>query len=214
MSLVTYTAKREIEKLAYLKSGTDISAAAADDSFNATSTNLSGLIDNEWINTSGFANSANNGWFQANGNSTTTKISQDTTASLVTESAGPSITIQGYKRGYGQSYNLESGMQQLTRDARTIRKEQESLGGSVETLLQRRIVAWNVKTDILEESALAQWREFHASVESGETFTFDPYGSAASPDKPVSCIMDSDSYTESRLGASKLYEISFRVRVL
>src|SRR3954462_15452732 len=104
MASVTYTALRELESTGYAKGGSDISAAGTDDSFNATVTNLSGLNDNEWVNTSGFANAANNGWFQANGASTSTKISQDTTTSLVTEGAGASVSINGYKRGLGQTY--------------------------------------------------------------------------------------------------------------
>ena len=163
--------------------------------------------------TSGFANAANNGWFQASGNSTSTKINQDTTTSLVTESAGPSVTIQGYKRGYGQNYNLEFGPQQLTRGVKVTRKEHESISGSLETLLHRRTVTWDIKTDLLEESDLAQWREFQASAEGGETFTFDPYGTGASPDNQLTCTLDNESYTEARMGASKFYEIAFRARV-
>ena len=214
MSVITYAAKRKIEKTAYLKTGTDISAAAADDSFNSISTNLSGLLDNEWANVSGFANAANNGWFQANGNSAANKITQDTTTSLVTESAGPSIVVQGYKRGYGQAYQIEFTPRRLQASGKRIKKQSRAIGGAEETLLHRLEDFWDVGTGRLIEAAMPQWREFLASVASGETFTFDPYGTIAAPNAPVSCELDSDDYAESRLGATQRYTVAFRIRLL
>ena len=42
--------------------------------------------------------------------------------------------------------------------------------------------------------------EFLASVENGEGFTFDRYGTVASPDNPVACIMVSASYPTTETG--------------
>jgi hypothetical protein len=78
MGTITYTAKREIEPTGYLKTGVDISAAPADDSFNASSTTLTGLLADQWLTAAGFASAANNGWFQAKSNSTSGKIIQTT----------------------------------------------------------------------------------------------------------------------------------------
>ena len=72
MAYVTYTAKREIEPTGFAKTGTDFSAIGSDDSFNAATTNLSGLLTDQWLQAAGFVKNA--GWFQVKSNSTSAKI--------------------------------------------------------------------------------------------------------------------------------------------
>jgi hypothetical protein len=78
MAVVTYTAKRQIETTGFLKAGTDFQAIASDDSINAVTTSLSGLLTDQWLQAAGFAkNSAPaplGGWFQVKSNSTSAKI--------------------------------------------------------------------------------------------------------------------------------------------
>lgn len=214
MSVITYTARREIEKLPYLKTGTDISAAAVDDSFNAVTTVLSGLLNDQWIEASGFPDPADNGWFQANGNSTANKITQDTSTALVDEAAGPPITIQGHLRGLDQQYSIEFTPRRLERRVNVKRKRNISIGGAVETILQRREVFWELNSGRLLEADLPQWREFLASVEVGESFTFDPYGTLAAPDAPFACLLESENYAEDRIGVTRRYIIPLRFRRL
>lgn len=216
MAYVSYIAKREIEPTGYVKTGVDISAAAGDDSFNATSTNLSGLLDNQWIKVSGFANAANNGWFQVNGNSTTTKISQDTTTSLVTEAAGPSVTITGYKRGLDQAYNLEFKAEQADRKVKVMRSSQQPIGGGApETVLYRQEVTVDMLTEVLSEaSQVPQFREFLASASAGEIFTCDRYGTVASPVDPRQAILESADYEEKRVIATMQQRIQLAIRLL
>lgn len=214
MSTITYTAKREIEKTGYNKIGIDISAAAADDSFNAVSTVLSGLASNEWVLVAGFANAVNNGWFHLNSASTANKITQNTATNLITEVAGPSVTVTGYKRGYNQQYSIDFAPRALDRSAKIERKRSTALGGASETLFTRNDIFWNVDYGKINAAAMPQWREFLASVAGGESFMFDPYGSIAVPNAPVSVEWDNDSYSEERVGSSGLFAISFRVRVL
>jgi hypothetical protein len=214
MSVFTYTALREIEPTGYSKAASDISVAAADDSFNQVAAGLLGLLDNEWFLVAGYANAVNNGWFQANGNSTTTKITQDTTTSLVTEAAGPAVTIVGYKRGLNQSYSLEIGATG-DRNAKVTRNVQQPMGGGApEVLLHRRETLIQITTGYISEAQIAQWREFLASVEGGETFTLDLLGTVAAPDDPVSAMLASEEYTEMRVGDSSSYQLSFNVRIL
>ena len=78
MGYLTYTALRDLETTGYLKTGSDISAAIADDSFNASVISLSGLLADQWAKVAGFVNAANNGFFQAKSNSTSGKIIQTT----------------------------------------------------------------------------------------------------------------------------------------
>lgn len=214
MSTITYVAVRKIEKTGYLKTGTDISAAASDDSFNATSTNLSGLLDNQWIKVSGFANAANNGWFQVNGNSTTTKISQDTTTSLVTEAAGPAVIITGYKRGFGQSYQLEFGGEVLDRSSEANSEANQPMADvAPEVVLYREEALEQVRTQALDQTTMNQFREMLSSVRAGESFTFDKYGTIASPSNPLPAVLVGKTYAEQRENVSFKYRVSFTVRV-
>jgi len=213
MSVFTYTALREIEPTGYSKAASDISVAAADDSFNQIAAGLLGILDNEWFLVAGYANAANNGWFQANGNATTTKIMQDTTAALVTEAVGPAVTIAGYKRGLNQSYSLEIGVRS-ERSAKVNRNVQQPLGGGApEVLLHRRDTVIAVTTGYISEAQIGQWREFLASVEGGETFTIDLLGTVAVPVDPLSAMLESEEYTEMRVGDSSSYQLSFSVRI-
>lgn len=218
MSRITYTALREFEKTIAVTSA-GISAAAADDSFNSAS-GLSGFLNDEWIFVSGFANAANNGWFQLNGNSSATKISQDTTTSLVTESAGPTVTIQGYKRGLNQSYDLEFYTERLDRSVQVSRSTKQPMGGGApEVLLRRRDAFIDVSVigplgEPLTEEQIPQWREFLASVEGGEPFVFDRYGTVAVPVELLTVMLASESYAEERVASRRLYKLAFQVKVV
>lgn len=216
MARITYIAKRGFEPstVAQILS-TGISVASSDDSFNAAS-GLSGLLNGEWILVSGFANSINNGWFQLNANSTSTKITQLTRTDLITESAGAQITIKGYKRGLNVSYNIDAFLvEQADRKVNVVRNSHRSLGGgSPEVLIHRRDVQIDVTTGLILEADIKKWREFLASVEGGETFTFDRYGSIASPSEPLTVYLVDDSYTESRDSNLMRYRISFTVGVV
>lgn len=95
---------------------TDISADTADDSFNsvAAAWNTSTILPGYWIKVSGFANAANNGIFKVV-SVTTAKIV--VAANLVTEAAGPSITVKGQSIRNGvlkKSYTIEREFVDLT----------------------------------------------------------------------------------------------------
>lgn len=211
MATFNYTAVRGLVKTSLLAVGSDISAALGDLSFNATTTNLSGAADNSWLDVSGFTNAANNGVMQVNGNSTTTKIIQDTNT-LVTEAAGNVVTIQGYVRGVGESYTLETAAHNIVPADRPVVKRAQSLDGTSENIFTRNDEMWNITTDFIDADDFPQWREFLKSIHAGEPFTFDPYGTIATPVDPVSVeIMGTPSYAN----PFKLtMQITMRVRVL
>lgn len=73
--------------------GTTISAANADSSFNDSAAGFPALLKaGDIVETSGFANAANNGRHLVSGTPTTSKIV--TTSTLTTEAAGPSVTVK------------------------------------------------------------------------------------------------------------------------
>lgn len=213
MTAITYVAKRSIEQTDFSVAGDDISVINADSSFNATVTDMSGILDNQWILVAGFLTNPdeNNGWFQVAGDSITTKIIQDTSA-LVDEAAVDNITIQGYLRGLGGSYPLETASHILTQSDTPKIESQESLSGVQESLFIRNDEEWNIQTDFIDETEWQQWLEFFRSVSAREPFLIDVYGTQAVPDNPVNAfIVGRPTYANPY---AKTMQATFRVRVL
>lgn len=85
-----------------------ISAADADNSFNDSGAGFPAVVKGQWIKVSGFTTAANNGYFQVASAPTASKII--VTATLVTESAGDSVTLRGTSIRNGttrSSFSLE-----------------------------------------------------------------------------------------------------------
>lgn len=193
------------------------SAADTGREFSSAGTNISGLLAGEWVLTSGFANAANNGWFQASFSSVAAQLWQDTNPNLVVEAAGQSVVMTGYKRGYGQQYTIDFALEEATFSTRNPKKKHQPIGGGIpETVYWRTEKVITCTTGVIDETDLLQWREFLASVQSGETFTFDRYGTSAAPIEPKQAILDSDDWTEAREGTlyPGRYRISFDVRLV
>lgn len=93
------------------------------------------------------------------------------------------------------------------------RKQNTSLGGQVESLLFRQEKHYRCQVEKIEPNSLdeAYIIEFFASVQNGEPFTFDRYGSIAAPDNPVSCVMVSNSVTGTEVG-KKYLQYRFAIR--
>jgi hypothetical protein len=212
MATITYTAKRNIAPLVFnVAAAIDISAAAADDSFNATSSDLSGLLSGQWVYVSGFANAANNGWHQLAANSTITKI--QTTSTLVTESAGPAITLQGYRHGLNQQYTLETRLRDYTPQPDIIVSTVTALGGNVEAVYQRTDAFWSVSTDTIDDADRDIWIEFFRSVSAAESFLFDAYGTVSVPDNPVNVILNlANAEKWSRFKTLRKWLVSFGIK--
>lgn len=101
---------------------TDISAANSDNSFNdATNSPFGSINVNDWIEASGFANAANNGFFKVV-SATTSKVVVSG-GTLVDESAGPSVTIN-------QGGCLVDGS---TRTSFSVEKEFQDVSNAFET---------------------------------------------------------------------------------
>jgi len=154
-------------------------------------------------------NAANNGFFQANGDSVAAKIIQDTGA-LVDEDAGAEVTLQGYLRGLGVDYQLETQAHKVLIGEKPIVNTEFALDGTSESIYTRNDRFWQITTDFISEQDFFQWREFVQSVHGGETFILDPYGSILTPDKSIAVELDdAPKYSNPY---SKVMQISMRVR--
>jgi hypothetical protein len=189
MSTITYTAKRNLVEGGIGVTGDDISADGTGGQFASTTSDLSGLVVDDYIYISGFSNSANNGWHVVSGSSSSTLLPV-AASELTTEAAGNTVTVQQYLHLYGDSYDLETGAATLGIWEHKISSENTSQGGLQQSILHRIETGWNFKSDFIHSDDLPYWREFTQSVMGREIFTFDAYGSIATPDNPQSVVMD------------------------
>jgi hypothetical protein len=95
-------------------SAADIDASAVDDSFNSASSDFTDIVDGQWVKVAGYTDPANNGVFKVLTATAAKLIVQST---LVTEAAGPTITVGGEMIRNGvelQSYTIQKHLQDPT----------------------------------------------------------------------------------------------------
>lgn len=114
----------------------------------------------------------------------------------------------------GEPYSLEfDSVSVLTRAPSTQGTARLAIDGTREYLAQRDEVLWDVTTGIIDRSEYDPTRRFLESTARGASFTFDPYGSLATPDDPRQVTLESNTHAEQTTG-SRLLNTSFRVREL
>lgn len=113
----------------------------------------------------------------------------------------------------GTDYTIDFNAQALDPSYKVVKNTSQSLGGQTEVMRVRKDAFWDITSDYLEQADLAQWKEFLDSVDAGEAFTFDAYGTSASADNPISVERVDDDGAPKRIQA-QLYTISFKVREL
>ena len=70
---------------------------------------------------------------------------------------------------------------------------------------------WRLTSDLITHANLAYWYEFLDSVDAGETFVLDPYGTVASPDTLINVKLDGDP-SEPRINSTMNYRVTFKAR--
>jgi hypothetical protein len=91
-------------------------------------------------------------------------------------------------------------------------KEQASISGVTEGILQSIDDIYSVKTQPIPAADMDKWREWFASTAAAEVFLLDADDTASSVNSvaPMSCIRVSKSYKESREGI--YYLVSFKIK--
>lgn len=133
---------------------------------------------------------------------------------LVTESAGPAVSITGHKRGYGQSYSIDFEASAVDPTDTDTKNRVITWGGRAESILLRQERSWMLRTLPLAAAAQAQWREFLASVAASEEFTLDPLGTLASPVAPFQAELLTSTHAPKRVGVSAYVTYDFKAREL
>jgi hypothetical protein len=113
----------------------------------------------------------------------------------------------------GTSYSLETAARVMDPNDRHAISSNISMDGTTEGVLDRIDEEWSVTTGAIAGADLDAWREFFSSVAAKESFSFDAYGSIASPDNVQSALLEGAPRYR-RIGRLSAFTISFKVRVL
>lgn len=139
-----------------------------------------------------------------------TTIGFAATAAAVLSVDDASITIT-------DRWDIEFTPRMLNDTREGINQSLTAIDGSTVTTRMRTDEKFVVESGLLTYAQLTSqyWKEFAASVESGESFTFDARGTVASPDDPRSVILDPGSSVQfTHLHPVDKWRVSFTCRVI
>lgn len=130
----------------------------------------------------------------------------------------PSVTytakrrvISGHTAGVSYSVDFDADVLQPNFPQKV--DHVEALDGSRDTLLWNVRETWSVTVTAIAAAQLNAWLEFLQSVVGGESFTFDPYGTAAAPVSPLTVELEGE-FSTPRHGETMYFNPAFSVRVL
>ena len=87
-----------------------------------------------------------------------------------------------------------------------------SLSGWQETVRDRTDELYRITTVPVLEADFDHFRQFLDSVDGGEQFTLDPYGTIAVPVQAMTCVLSSKGYREKRV-SQRYVSVTFVARV-
>lgn len=111
----------------------------------------------------------------------------------------------------GVEYDLDLILNQYDQSDRPIAHPVIAIGGNQETTFERRDVFHNFTIINKQRENLSAIKNFFRSVEKGESFTFDPYGTTDNPDTQ-SIVKADPGYRPKRNGTNDEFTISMKVR--
>ena len=114
----------------------------------------------------------------------------------------------------GNSYSFDFSPSVLDHKNNPIKHDSESDSGRIETVFSRIEKGFSISTRLILHlsSDYNMWIEFLDSISATEPFTFDPYGTLASPQNPATYKIDGDP-KQSREG-SNYFRFSFDVKLV
>ena len=98
----------------------------------------------------------------------------------------------------GTVYSIDLKLQQFVENVETPKQAHVAISGHVETVLKRAVKQYQV-IFIWPNSENDDVEEFLYSVAGGETFSFDPYGTIASPDSAQDVVCTNQNYSIGRM---------------
>lgn len=109
----------------------------------------------------------------------------------------------------GVVYSIDVDITTGTPSKKTIRNVTKTLDGSIKSLKHRDEHYMDVTLLPVERGVFDVNRRFLDSVDNGQVFSLDLYGTVAVPFDPINYKMESDGYTEGRIGVNH-FQASFK----
>ena len=115
----------------------------------------------------------------------------------------------------GVDYSIDFNARELSPKDDPKMTESVSISGRTQTTVEREEERFMLQSDqlLVGSIAYANLLEFLKSVNQGEPFTFDAYGSVLSPDNPQPAKLVK-SFDRQRVGQSPEFIFSFQLRIL
>mgnify|MGYP000085247300 CR=1 FL=1 len=94
----------------------------------------------------------------------------------------------------GVSYSFDLKTAAKNRSTTTVKNDAVTLSGKAQSVVHRDDNEWNISTTLIDRTVedtqirLSEFREYAFSTRGSEQHTFDPYGSVASADEPITVI--------------------------
>ena len=111
-------------------------------------------------------------------------------------------------------YKIEFGIATHNERMNIVNTKHKALDGTTETTLHRIEDSINISTGFLTEALNAEITEFLKSCAAGETFTFDRFGTTATPSDPITCELTTKSNTARRVAKTDTFKRSFIIKVV
>ena len=104
----------------------------------------------------------------------------------------------------GNQYSIDVKLQQFSESIDMPKSTHVSIGGNIETVLQR---ASNLKNIVLiwPDQEDTDMQEFLYSIAGGETLSFDAYGTVSVADDPVDVVCMNTSFAIGRMTHGKVH---------
>jgi hypothetical protein len=128
----------------------------------------------------------------------------------------PSVTYTA-KRGLisghtvDASYSLDLSLALNAEEYNPVTHHNVSIGGSRQVWFEREEVNFNCRTIPLSGADRDAFLEFIRSVGDGQTFTYDPYGTIASPDNPQSAKLIGKPKPQLVDGSGPFFSYTFKI---
>lgn len=110
-------------------------------------------------------------------------------------------------------YSFDGSLSSLQKRPNVIKKSHVTLGGNVETVVNRRELIYSASTIIEDGDDADQWLEFLSSVDGGEQFQVDINGTVASSDNIQNAILEGN-FRETFITGSNAKTFSFTFRIV
>lgn len=123
-----------------------------------------------------------------------------------------------YYTQLGESYSLDIPQKTPRPSTSTQKNDTKTISGKMRSIIHHESNEWEIATSLIHRTdgtdfpRKSEFAELMYSTRGSEQFTYDPYGSVASPDDPLTVMRVSNQYDMEPEENTDLFRSGFRVR--